>query len=70
MIERYIEITYDACGEIEWSGANETLREFKAALIRGWKLRGQKALCPKCIENRVKWTEAVLHEGLKGEARG
>lgn len=62
MIERYIQISCDACGETDWSQANETMREFKAACIPEWKLRGRKALCPECVRRGVKWSAAALYE--------
>jgi len=66
MIERYIQITCDACSETDWSQSNETMSEFKAARIFRWKHRGRKALYPQCVARGVKWSQAVLFEAANG----
>lgn len=62
MIEKYIEITCDGCGEIEWSPANVPMSEFKTDYIPSWKHRGAKDLCPKCVDRGIRWKDAKLHE--------
>ncbi len=62
MIERYIQITCDKCGEIEWSPADVGMVEFKKEFIPGWKHRGRKSLCPMCIKNGIRWEGAKMHE--------
>lgn len=61
MIEKYIEITCDRCGEIEWSASNETMREFKSGSIGRWKHRGRLSLCPACVAAGHRWSSATLH---------
>lgn len=62
MIERYIQITCDGCGDIEWSPADVGMAEFKAEFIPGWKHRGRKSLCKGCVMNGVRWKDATLHD--------
>jgi hypothetical protein len=62
MIERYIQITCDGCGEIEWSPADVGMAEFKAEFIPSWKHRARKSLCPECVRNGVRWKDAKMHD--------
>ena len=61
MIERYIEITCDVCGEIEWSPSNVGLVEFRRDFIAGWKRKGALDMCPGCIRAGHDWNKATLH---------
>lgn len=61
MIERYIEITCDVCGEIEWSASNMTMAEFKREAIPTWKHRGDRSMCPVCVKRGKRWADATLH---------
>lgn len=62
MIERYIQITCDGCGEIEWSPSDVGLAEFKRDFIPRWKHRASKSLCPRCVSNGMRWSNAALHD--------
>lgn len=62
MIERYIQITCDACGEIEWSPECVSMSDFKANYIPAWRHRARKSLCPRCVESGVRWRDATLHD--------
>lgn len=61
MTERYIEMTCDVCGEVEWSAANEPMREFKAGLLAEWKFKRNLAMCSVCVHRGHTWAEATLH---------
>lgn len=61
MIERYIQITCDCCGEIEWSPSGVGLIEFKRDFIPKWKHLARKSLCPGCVRDGVRWANATLH---------
>lgn len=60
MIERYIEITFDVCGEPEWTMAGETIAEFRAGNGARWKHRGRRDMCPACVARGAKWSEATI----------
>lgn len=62
MIERYIQITCDCCGEIEWSESGYTLLQFKQIVLSGWKHRGALSLCGPCVRRGKTWRQATLHQ--------
>lgn len=62
MIEKYIQITCDGCGDIEWSLADVGMAEFKAEFIPGWRHRGRKSLCCACVKRGVRWKDAKMHD--------
>lgn len=68
MIERYIEITCDVCGEIEWSPSNVPLVEFKRDFISTWKHRKDLSMCPGCITRGKRWADATLHSSQSTES--
>ena len=62
MIERYIQITCDVCGEVEWGFANVSMHEFLTQIIPLWKHRGPSlAMCPRCVKAGKTWADATLH---------
>ena len=54
MIERWLQITCDGCGDTEPATVMDiTTKEFRSECKKkyGWKNYGKLDYCPKCIEN-------------------
>lgn len=68
MVERYLEVTCDVCGDPEFTSAGETLGEFFSADRRPrWRRRGRLAICAGCWEDGRRWGDASLFSGTPPE---
>lgn len=59
MLERYYQLTCDACGETDWT---QSFGKVADLIADGWRARKGKHLCPKCAFAGVPWKDATLHE--------